>query len=256
MQSSDAMASGNFTSGKKHFTTVVRLKPTELKRQNKFPCYRHSEWKVEPRSVFDYDPLEEGIESISLGHLRKNADQTVYEGYGKRDLIKECAPRRHMIDPKPPISWVHNGQTRWANTAKLADATSKIDYCGIKINGVALDTQALKQAQAVVACKTKQDDNTKTIPKAPIKQLSSLDEILLDSFITDYTQHGSSNSRNDKQSTNKCLEYKPSFPCINSSTQGLYSPQPYTVDEEAEQRDQPKYKDFNRSPKPFNAMYK
>ena len=52
------------------------------------PANKQKHYKVDPVSIFDYDPVEVGVESLSLnekvrGNVKKNP--VVVEGYGKVD---------------------------------------------------------------------------------------------------------------------------------------------------------------------------
>lgn len=67
---------------KKSFYSMDRPRPITV------PSAKHGieRWKIEPKSIFDYDPIEDGKESLSLAYLHKSDERTVYEGYGQREF--------------------------------------------------------------------------------------------------------------------------------------------------------------------------
>jgi len=65
------------------------------------PANKAKPYKVDPVSIFDYDPVEVGVESLSLnekvrGNVRKNP--VVVEGFGKVDHYAKRGKHGHEVD--------------------------------------------------------------------------------------------------------------------------------------------------------------
>ncbi|XP_039254435.2 uncharacterized protein LOC120331424 [Styela clava] len=123
------------------------------------PSARHgiNRWRIEPRSIFDYDPVEDGKESLSLSYLHESHERTVYEGYGKRQFhrarednslgIEEYFDPAH--DNKPSLVSFHPSfRPKTAEPQNDSDSTAKITESGSNISDnmkTAIESQAVEE---------------------------------------------------------------------------------------------------------------
>nr|XP_026692967.1 uncharacterized protein LOC113474772 isoform X2 [Ciona intestinalis] len=212
-------------------------------------CYQQRDWKVEPRSIFDFDPLEEGIESRSLSHLHMNAPKTVYEGYGQRDLVHWCVPKVKGIEAKPAISWVHGGITRQSNADRLAEASSKFARSGVRVNGV--DINQLLAEKDLAA-----QNNTQVPARSGVRVngvdinqlLAERDAAAQMENNTKLQQALQAENREEVLLTPDFVFLPPALPPMIAPS--VYTPAPYKPT--MAPIPQPLYKNFNRCAKPFS----
>jgi len=122
------------------------------------PANKQKHYKVDPVSIFDYDPVEVGVESLSLnekvrGNVKKNP--VIVEGYGKVDHYAKRNRNGTDVDnsnrvvPGQPDQ-IKSTNADGSNTIMTPEEILKYQQMGLSCNDAYTPVQIVKNGKPVV----------------------------------------------------------------------------------------------------------